>query len=533
MLLLNVYGRFKLVEATGVDVTPTGLKARGLLALLALTTGHCRSRVWLQDKLWSDRDARRGADSLRQALMDIRRALGAHAHVLHADREKVGLDPRHFTVVYDRPHPRGGGEEDGEVFSDLLIRDPEFEEWIRDRRLALTEAPLVSAGSTSAASRDDNPAIFFRCQNDGLPESRVVTRHLVSLATASLLDFADFPVFGDGGDSPPAPLEPYKAGLVVKLATTAWPGHACVTVTIGHPASDRVFWSRSFHIVAWNNPYDQERLHPVAAGIVEAALSVLRQRRDELRLRNCAALSAHHGRGLIFRFDRTSLAEADRHLRFAWNHEPRPQYLAWRAFLRNMANFQHRTCDFLDDPIDIETLAQEAIRQAPGSAVALGVGAHIEYLSGGSHRSSLQLARRAVGYDPLNAVNFAILSNTELVLGQREESRRSALQALALAGAGDHRAFAEFFGCMSAAALGDYRAAIDHAEAALVLRPAFRAPLRYLVALYKCVGTSADRERVLARMRRLEPDFHEGRLVETDYPVTTMQRMRLIDMIAR
>lgn len=317
------------------------------------------------------------------------------------------------------------------------------------------------------------------------------------------------------------------------LVTTAWPGNACVTVTISHPASGRVFWNRSFHIVAWNGPSDHDRLHRVAARIVEAALSVLRQRRDELRLRNCAALSAYHGRSLIFGFDKTSLAEADRHLRFAWNHEPRPQYLAWRAFLRNMANVQHRTCDFLDDPIDIETLAQEAIRQAPGSAITLGVGAHIEYLSGGSHRSSLQLARRAVDYDPLNAVNFAILSNTELALGHREESRRSALKALALAGAGDHRAFAEFFGCMSAAALGDYQAAIDHAEAALVLRPAFRAPLRYLVALYKCVGTSADRERVLARMRRLEPDFHEGRLLEGDYPVTTMRRMRLIDMIAR
>ncbi len=70
-----------------------------------------------------------------------------------------------------------------------------------------------------------------------------------------------------------------------------------------------------------------------------------------------------------------------------------------------MANFQHRSCGFLGDAVEIETLAREAQNS-------------------------------------------------------------------------DCRAFIEFFCCMSAAALGDYQLAIDHAEQALLLRPSFRAPLR-------------------------------------------------------
>lgn len=85
---------------------------------------------------------------------------------------------------------------------------------------------------------------------------------------------------------------------------------------------------------------------------------------------------------------------------------------------------------------------------------------------------------------------------------------------------------------MSASALGDYPTAIGHAEVALMLRPAFRAPLRYLVALYKQMGMIPEMENAILQLRQLEPDFTPQRFLDDDYPVTTMRRIRLIETIA-
>ncbi|MGR6465795.1 hypothetical protein [Rhizobium sp. PAMB 3182] len=531
MLSLNVFGRLQLLDDAGADVTPKSKKARALLVLLAVTKDHIRTRTWLQDKLWSDRDTKHASESLRQTLTGLRKALGAHAMVLRTDRETVGLDARLFTVVYNRSVVSLAGDDEEEAFHGLDIKDPEFEDWIRDQRLALSDGMGAAHVPSVSPHKPRNPAIFFTCKTDLHPDSEILLHDLLSLATTSLLDFSDFSIFQAPGDvSPTATAQPQR-GIGVSLVAMRKPGQVHISAKIYHPASNRIFWTQSFLIAS--NEGDDNRIHPVCAQLVEAILSTLRQRHDALAIPNCAALLADKARGLIFQFDKKSLAEGDRYIQYAYEYEPRPQYLAWRAFLRNMANFQHRDTGFLDSPVDVAEMAQEAIRQAPGSAIALGVGAHIEYLSGGSHRSSLQLASRAVGFDPLNAINHAVLSNTRLVLGDLNGSRESALTALALAGAGEHRAYVEFFCCMAAAALGDYQAAIDHAEAALILRPSFRAPLRYLVALYKQAGMLAELQRAIGKLRQLEPDFYLERFLDDDYPVTTMRRIRLIEAIAR
>src|SRR3954465_8450344 len=75
-LRVCVIGAFRVLAHDRQDLTPRGRKARALLAILALTPTRRRSRAALQDKLWSDRGPEQGADSLRQTLSEIRRALG-------------------------------------------------------------------------------------------------------------------------------------------------------------------------------------------------------------------------------------------------------------------------------------------------------------------------------------------------------------------------------------------------------------------------------------------------------------------------
>lgn len=525
MLSLNVFGRFLIVDPGGKDRTPKSAKARGLIALLAMSQGFSRNRAWLQDKLWSDRDAKRGADSLRQTLVEIRRVFGPY-EVLKADREKVLLDAAHFSAIYNHPPETPDWNDELDAFSDLNVADSEFEDWIRNLRSALPDKVPRRRTSEIKAIPSAKPAIFLTILGDHRPASDVLGRHFATLVTATLLDLDDFQIFPHRESGQPVP----SAGLSISIHVVTQPRRQSqVTLTVAHPQTHQLYWSRLFFIPLGSA--ETTLIHRECGALVQAVVSTLRERKNELGISNTPALLAAYARSQIFRFDRQSLNDADTHLQYAYNQQPRPQYLAWRAFLRNMAQFQHRSSAFLDDNITSNELMQEAMRQASGSASILGISAHLEYLGGESSRGSLSLAERAASIDPLNAVNFAILSNSELAFDRLTESRSSSLTALALSGSGEHRAFIEFFCCMSAAALCDYGAAIKHAEAALILRPSFLAPLRYLVVLYKQMGMSEELEGAIIRLRHLEPDFHPGLLLERDYPVTTMRRIRLIEAV--
>ncbi|MGV1894799.1 AfsR/SARP family transcriptional regulator [Agrobacterium vitis] len=428
MLSLNVFGRFLIVDPDGCDRSPKASKARGVVALLAMSQGYARSRAWLQDKLWSDRDSKKGSDSLRQTLVEIRRAFGPYQAALKTDREKVALDPAHFRIKYQLMPASNDWNDEQDAFADLDIRDPEFEDWIRDLRASLAEKARIAPPHALRSHTAPKPALFFQFLSDNQPASELISARLMALTTAALRDLDDFEIFprhgAITGTSPPLP----NRGLTVAVRTGTAARSSHVAFAISHVGTGQLYWSKTAQISASSS----EALHEECGTLVQAILSTLRDRKDHLDISQSAAILASQARALIFRFDRQSLRDADAHLRYAYDRDPRPQYLAWRAFLRNMAQFQHCSSGFLDDKITAAELVQQALRDDIGSASILGIGAHLEYLGGGSSRGSLRLAERAVSLDPLNAVNLAILSNTELVLDKLRDSRGSALNALAL-----------------------------------------------------------------------------------------------------
>ena len=86
---MHLNGPFRVFDDLSREVTPRGIKERGLLALILLSPGQRRTRIWLQDKLWSDRSTAQGSGSLRQALSNVRKSLGPLAARLHSDRSSV------------------------------------------------------------------------------------------------------------------------------------------------------------------------------------------------------------------------------------------------------------------------------------------------------------------------------------------------------------------------------------------------------------------------------------------------------------
>ena len=136
-LLLQLAGPLRLLRRDRTDVTPRAAKGRAVLALLGAAPALRRSRAWIQDKLWSDRSPEQGSASLRQTLHRVRGAVGGDPRWLVTEAGWVALNPARVAVLTDpAPDDWEATGEAPEFCEGLNIADPEFEDWIRNYRMA-------------------------------------------------------------------------------------------------------------------------------------------------------------------------------------------------------------------------------------------------------------------------------------------------------------------------------------------------------------------------------------------------------------
>src|SRR5215470_16066161 len=90
---LTLLGGFGLRLAEGATADLPAQKDRALLAILAMAAGDGQSRERVAGLLWSEHGDRQARDSLKQALVRLRRCLGGgDAGVLRTDRQSIALD---------------------------------------------------------------------------------------------------------------------------------------------------------------------------------------------------------------------------------------------------------------------------------------------------------------------------------------------------------------------------------------------------------------------------------------------------------
>lgn len=151
MLRLNIFGTFRVFDASGKKIPVKSKKSRALLAYLALPTGKPRSREQIMALLWSDRADQQARSSLRQALSGLRKDLGGEwLSALQITDDSLTLDPARVIVEPASP---------GDVLLDgLHIADPAFEEWLRNERLRYEDASESGPQPTGLAL-PDKPSI--------------------------------------------------------------------------------------------------------------------------------------------------------------------------------------------------------------------------------------------------------------------------------------------------------------------------------------------------------------------------------------
>lgn len=130
-------GPFAITDTLGNVITPKTQKTCAMLAMLALSPRATRTRVWIRDKLWSDRSEEQAGASLRQALLDARRVLGnLGVEIILADKKsislnlsKINIDTESLILLDDDSAvlERALNED---LLEGMDIRDPEFEDWL-------------------------------------------------------------------------------------------------------------------------------------------------------------------------------------------------------------------------------------------------------------------------------------------------------------------------------------------------------------------------------------------------------------------
>jgi len=157
-LSLKLLGGFQLRAASGAAVPLPSRKARALIAYLALRPGRMYSRDVLTALLWGDTPDRQARQSLRQALLDLRRALRSpiHSRALRSDGEELGLDPAAIDVdvaSFERLAAQKGIESleraaalyQGDLLDGLVVKEAAFTEWLQVERERLRETAPGSA----------------------------------------------------------------------------------------------------------------------------------------------------------------------------------------------------------------------------------------------------------------------------------------------------------------------------------------------------------------------------------------------------
>src|SRR5262245_1388434 len=173
-LSLRLLGGFELRRESRALAVPAK-KAQALLSYLALRTGRPHSRESLTALLWGDVGERRARQSLRQAVLCLRKVFSAaRSRGLVVQGEAVAIDPSAVDVdiaAFERLIRKGTAQAleaavalyEGPLLDGLHLDEEPFEEWLRSERERLRELAVQAltkllawqfkAGPVEAATR--------------------------------------------------------------------------------------------------------------------------------------------------------------------------------------------------------------------------------------------------------------------------------------------------------------------------------------------------------------------------------------------
>lgn len=579
---MYLIGPFAITDPAGKALTPKSQKSQAVLAMLALSLRGSRSRVWLRDKLWSDRPEDQACASLRQALLDIRKCLGDARDILVADKNTVSLRMDRVRLDIDEilteGHTTGNDELAAEHFLEGVdVRDPEFEEWLTlerqvwqrrydegqlqhklEPKLELTreqreQTPLVpltainpgkdndrtangpaddtavARGSTAnVSSRQWAVAILPSCIAGQSENGQILASEITSLIAKTLVEGTDIRVtdFSFGGGRWANSSDDNQLGGEISLATpigiqlelTLASQTVLVVASILRLADYSLIWKDS--CIA-----DRQLLERGDSNQLHALINHLM---DEVH--GCFLFRAEGGKmerettmieavNSVFRLSRDDLDKAERILHNIAADRPSSSVYAWLAFIRTFRVGQRFSAYDSTIAEEAQFYARKALELDVNNSIALALVGHVHSFLFCEYDYAAGLFEKAIRINPAQPLGWDLYSMLHCYAGQPEKAMAMANWVQNLGFYSPYKYYFDTTKCISAALAGDHAAAISAGEEALRMRPDFNSLLRYLAASHAHRDELEMARRCVERLETVEPNFSIESLQDNRYPL--------------
>ncbi|MFZ5961966.1 transcriptional regulator [Thalassococcus sp. BH17M4-6] len=520
---IEVIGPLNVTGPDGADLTPTGGKNQALLAILALSPKMARPRRWLEDKLWSTFGPEQASANLRQALSKLRRALGDCGDILSSDRSGIALDPHR--VLVDVLGSELELDESRELLEGLDVRDPEFDDWLRDERSRLKTRRDIARPS-------DSDGVILRCrtQTHGQDVQRMIGDVLANQIGENIAEQVRAWRKSDLASSEAAEA---VADMDVSCDLMEAEGEPTVFIKVSHAPSGRVLFSK---LLKLDKPEEiLTSSNTVATVVFEAADRVLgklplviENARPEARATALSRLALYR----MFSFEAPSLLEADGLLKQAFDADGNGVYLAWRGLVRTIQLIELTN----DDPKviyeEIGEFGQRALELSAENPLTQSLVGHARVMALGDSAGAFDLAEQAVARNPCNAFSWQALSAAKMLADDPEAAFKYSEKARAIAHFSPFRQWWDLYHCVVSVACNKPQTAIEAGEAAARAAPSFRPAHRHLLALYTVDGQHDKAMATAQKLMKIEPGFTLDRFVNDEtYPVRTLRNKGLLEPI--
>ncbi len=517
-------GPFAIIDRDGSDRTPSAHKERALVALLAVAPERKRSRLWLADKLWSDRDTEQAATSLRRALSNLRTTLGADSGILHTDRTNVWLGR---DVVADlRPDLIAQSE----ILEDVNVRDPEFENWLRDLRQmhdAASEAPQVFVPAPRPVRNGATRVVICRVARPEGPEQEFLANLLTDGLSSrfNALGDATVRVF-DGDRTRPDDDDDQDASIRIEVESVTAGGEWLVHLRALANRNRQFLWSGRLRV-----PLDMGRIFGSAevAGFVSRATTGIIGSFDT----HCGGerdpfISLQRAARRLFTGRPSDIQQAQGELAGIPLGDRSGIVLAWRGYgkLTEALELGAMDSDTVGEAIE---LVEDAVARSGENPLVLSLAAQVQMKLGADHELGAYLARRSCDKNDQDPYALHALSQARFFGGNHARSHDLAERARAAADGLPNAHVWDMLLALSKLGFGDIDGAMELCKAAHLKSASYRPAMRYLVALSLIRGDASNASRHALALARVETGFAPGTLLRPGYPIETLRLAGLFD----
>ncbi len=510
-MTIRLNGHFHLSDGDGKNRTPVSEKAQALVALVAVAKGQIRTRTWLQDKLWSDRDREHGAGSLRQALSALRKCFSSMPDAFVVTRKSVSINELLVDIHWDK-----AGQ--SEFLEGMDISDPEFNVWLSEMRSLSTAKgvfPVIN----------EHPQRYRIALDAEHPEHRPkqeLVGRLVDTLGRNINEMRNFELCEKTADD-----------IDITIGITAQHGKdggvvlRSVATDVHH---SRIFWSETLTLADQHDSEQELQIFSYAYRLF-SVLSDEVARMTRPATTHLSVMSKQNVLPMIFSFEAMKIKSASQLLSDTLDENLSGSLLGWQAQIE-IINIIEQFSDAPEDCIQRgQFFAAKALEAEPMNSIALSTAANAHTLLNWDVQTGADLAELAVRVNPSNPLGWWALSNVALYSGEAEKAMRASKVGQRLARQTPLQFWCDFQFGLAALMQGNLPVAIRAMQTASALSPRFRPPRRYLLALYAQVGEYEKARRVLSSLTKLESVFSLDNLQnDPDYPISLARRSEHIDL---